>query len=360
MEEEKKIKKLIAKGELGLALDSLMSFCDNTAFEDEAVLLSGRYSRLQTSKAKDILSNSELVLEQNKISALVLELAKRRANGENSKRSAISKVQLIIEGQKEEFGHEKRIQLKRILSAVLDLSENEIKILSVLAGSVKVVLELPAEKKELLIYLFDAGSDKLQDFHRSFNLLEVTNLEGKGKIDDSEGKFLKIKKFRGLILVGVLILSLFIILFIGKTVFFDRQTSTHNFLEASHKDVEERVKEYLLLVMEDRHNDLGDYLTDPMNRYHEDSTISLRDVRRIQEKYASLHINRKNNIQDGSFDSTPDEKGQLIITFRNNVEFTQNFGKKETCKLNVKTTMIMNSDGKFSWIKESEQKGECE
>lgn len=221
MQEVKEIQELIADGELQQAIDALVDFCQGSKLYEEAIIIKGQYSRMRSDKIKDTVSPREINREQNRISSSVLELANRRANDDDIEQSAVSKVQLIIEGQAAEFGSAKRFQLKRILATILDMSEEEIKILSVTAGSVKVVLELPKEKKILLLDLFNEGSDKLNKLSTNFRLLEVADLETKGKNSASDTGYLKIRKFKGLAWISILLLALLIFLVIEKIGFVD-------------------------------------------------------------------------------------------------------------------------------------------
>ena len=175
------IRQLISEGKIETSLEILLSYSANTEFHNDAIILSNNYKKLQSHVVRGVLSTDDIRKEENRICSLALELASRK-NTETSSYSVrnTAKIQLIIEGHIIDFNNTQRDKLIKILATMLDAEEKDIKILNVLSGSIKIVLDLPIDKKDMLINLFTTNSSKLNILKKEFQILNISeNIKAK-------------------------------------------------------------------------------------------------------------------------------------------------------------------------------------
>jgi len=88
------------------------------------------------------------------------------------KKKSTAQAQLILEGITD-FNETARKNLVSILAAVLEIDKEAVRISQVISGSVKVIVELPADKCHELVLLFTERSEKLEPLMEQFDVKEI-------------------------------------------------------------------------------------------------------------------------------------------------------------------------------------------
>lgn len=170
------IKRLITEGKIETALKNLLNDFENSYLHEEAIILVSNFNKLQSNITKGILSSDEIRKEENRICSIVLDLLNRKASNSNPKKvPSFAKVQLIIEGNVNEFGDLKKEKLKRLLAVILDAEVDDIKILNVTSGSVIVTIELSKDNKEKLVNIFKSKSSQIDPLLTEFDVLDLND-----------------------------------------------------------------------------------------------------------------------------------------------------------------------------------------
>lgn len=86
-------------------------------------------------------------------------------------------VQLVLEGEIQHFNQTTRSNLVSILSAILKIDENAVKILQVIPGSIRVTIELPSESAKRLLMLFNIHAQEILPFIDQFRVKEVLSID---------------------------------------------------------------------------------------------------------------------------------------------------------------------------------------
>ncbi len=87
-----------------------------------------------------------------------------------------SRVQLVIEGNLRNFDKTTQNKLVSILALLLDIDEDLIRILRVMPGSVRVIVELPEDSAQKLIELFDKKSKEIEELTTHFRISAIEEL----------------------------------------------------------------------------------------------------------------------------------------------------------------------------------------
>lgn len=82
-----------------------------------------------------------------------------------SAKSQTARVTLLIEGDVEQFSPEEQAGFTFLLSRVVNVSPEDIRIVQIMAGSIKVTLEMPAYSVEKLVALYIAADSSLEPLH---------------------------------------------------------------------------------------------------------------------------------------------------------------------------------------------------
>lgn len=170
------IQQLIANGKVRLALNRLIDELKETEYYNEIIMLSNNYNKLHISITKGILSSEEIRREENRICSTILDLIQRKHNRINYTISSTAKIQLIIEGEIEEFDLQKRTLLTSVIAKFLETDEENIKILKVLAGSIKIIIQIPEDKKQLLLQIVKFKNKDVNNIFDQFKIIEVKEL----------------------------------------------------------------------------------------------------------------------------------------------------------------------------------------
>jgi len=93
---------------------------------------------------------------------------------EETKRNC--QIQVIINGQLENFTPDDRLKFKNILAATLDVDSELVSILEVKEGSIKLTIELPIESAEKLISLFEKKDATLDQLQSEYKIDEVKRI----------------------------------------------------------------------------------------------------------------------------------------------------------------------------------------
>ncbi|MGA1871491.1 MAG: CHAT domain-containing protein [bacterium] len=88
-------------------------------------------------------------------------------------KKSTSQVQIILEGEINKFDETAQKNLLNILAAILNIDEQSIRILRVLASSIRIIVELPDESAQRLITLFKNNSEELIPLISQFQVKEI-------------------------------------------------------------------------------------------------------------------------------------------------------------------------------------------
>lgn len=103
------------------------------------------------------------------------------------KKKTTAQVQLILE-EITDFNETSRKNLVGILAAVLEIDKGAVRISQVISGSVKVIVELPADKCQEMILLFDERSERLAPLMEQFNVKEIKFMEAVKAVSQKDDK----------------------------------------------------------------------------------------------------------------------------------------------------------------------------
>lgn len=178
----KKILSLIKKGDIEKSINRLVNICKDTPYKKDVTAISFRYYNLKRKKDRGVFALDSFIVEENKIANDIIELlddldAYSESNPRELNYDEIIKIQLVIEGDINDFDENKKLKLQRILAEELDVVEKQIKILHVISGSIRVIIAIPDIKTKLLVNsvrLEDATFSKLFE---NFTILKVTVLD---------------------------------------------------------------------------------------------------------------------------------------------------------------------------------------
>jgi len=85
-------------------------------------------------------------------------------------------IQVIINGDLENFTPENKLKFKNILAAALDIDSELVSILEVKEGSIKITIELPLESAEKLISLFHKKNVALDQLQSEFEIKKINRI----------------------------------------------------------------------------------------------------------------------------------------------------------------------------------------
>ena len=163
-------------------MQKLLEICTNTRFLQTAQKLNFRYNNLFSKYNEGVAPLDALMIEENKIVDIIQELLghieeQAKDTPQILDKETYAKAQLLIEGDLKKFDKEKRQELHTLLANVLNLPEDEIKILRVTSGSVRVILEIPKKAIQRLREYIDFQQGAGGDLGSSIKMIEIRELD---------------------------------------------------------------------------------------------------------------------------------------------------------------------------------------
>ena len=131
-----RIQSLISSGDLQTSVNELIRLTEKSKYAMYALNISFAYNALKKKIFRNILTNEEIRIEESKICDHVLTLLEEINLFLESESQKKSKVQIIIEGNLNDFDEVQQKKIKTILATMLDISFEEIKILNMQQGSI--------------------------------------------------------------------------------------------------------------------------------------------------------------------------------------------------------------------------------
>ncbi|MCB1083300.1 MAG: pentapeptide repeat-containing protein, partial [Simkania sp.] len=176
MVDAQEIKAFVKKGQTGKALELLEEFAKGTDWENQVIGLCGRFAKIKEKDLGQVEGRVVIQTELNKVHNDVLRILdellsqqkkisqnghqpKKKVNSELVVRSEndITRIELLIEGNFEDFSHEKREKVLKDLAYHLGINMNDLRGLPPRSGSIIFPVELPSDKVELLERLIKEG-----------------------------------------------------------------------------------------------------------------------------------------------------------------------------------------------------------
>jgi hypothetical protein len=178
-----KIRQLIAEGKTSRAIQELQQITGKLEDQDlheEALMAAARYEAYAREKRTGTSSSEEQLLVLARINHALLgitaqlpESSKDVEEQRTSVKTAFREVQILIDGAIEDFNQTRKENLINVISAILNIESSEVKIKRLVAGSVKITIELPIDKAEELVQLFLVNSEIAAKLKKELNVLDI-------------------------------------------------------------------------------------------------------------------------------------------------------------------------------------------
>lgn len=170
------IKELISCNKLQKSIEKLISMTKGKQidFYNEVILQAGKLKKLETEKIKGIITRECYNIEEARIADNLLTLTDKLDNYEKINNNGLlvdpQKVEIIIEGDIDDFNLTRRENLIDTVAAILKIDKESVKIKKVVEGSIKVIIEIPKNKAKLLGKLVSCDE-------KTINLLKKENVK---------------------------------------------------------------------------------------------------------------------------------------------------------------------------------------
>ncbi|MCB0642710.1 MAG: carboxypeptidase regulatory-like domain-containing protein [Phaeodactylibacter sp.] len=177
---KEQLQDLIAEGRTDQAIQELLSYAKSAGHQGlmtEVLLLSGKYETYARDVRQGTTSFEEQKLSIAKINVALLELIAKLEEGQSrpySEYSIFSSVELIIEGEVADFNSTRRENLVGVISSILNIDQKQVRIKKVVQGSIRVIIEIPAEKVEEFLRIFYEDDLKGKILKEELHILRIT------------------------------------------------------------------------------------------------------------------------------------------------------------------------------------------
>lgn len=175
----KTISDLITLDHIKEALTKMKDFTKLKAYtklNNETVQCLSRFSKNENDKNKGVICDLTYSKEHAQIQNAAISLNGNILQYDTLKKEETKRkcqIQVIINGELENFTPEDKLKFKNILAATLDLDSDLVSILEVKEGSVKLKIEMPIENAERLIDSFEKRDAVLNPLMSNFEIKEI-------------------------------------------------------------------------------------------------------------------------------------------------------------------------------------------
>ena len=154
-----RIKQHIMQAETASALELLTEWAKESPYENDAILLKSRYNGAELTKIRNTEPSEVMTTDKQKIDKAILDLAERilKTKKERVSSSDITRLEIVFNGNIEDFTEEKKQRIKELFGEMLELGATEFRIGPERSGSVILPVDLPTEKAGQLMAILESG-----------------------------------------------------------------------------------------------------------------------------------------------------------------------------------------------------------
>lgn len=171
-----KVYNLILNGDLKMAISKSRELVEIESVRKELIKLEGRLSGVELDFNNGIIGYDQKTIEVNRIrNALFKILEKKPDPKENLNQS---KVQIIIEGILDDRISNKLRDVSKVISSLLEIDENNVRLLRVDQGSIAMIFSIPEESRKILERLYNQNFHELSEKFSPLKLVQIIFEEG--------------------------------------------------------------------------------------------------------------------------------------------------------------------------------------
>ena len=216
MKQKAQIEKLLSKNKVQEAFDSMFSnqgIIGDDNIYDQLIILQAKFERCETGLRQGIISRGQAEIDFNNIVNALLEILDDVAHVLTPSASAKKEktVEIVINDSMENFTSERKEDMLNVLSAMLKIDKEKIKIMAIERRNNKLAIKLQSVNIQSILELFKANTPEIENLKAKFNIISIKKIK--------EVVILGLKKSVSFV-VRAILFSILMVVLILKFIFY--------------------------------------------------------------------------------------------------------------------------------------------